>query len=1552
MKRQALTLLVFFATLVAMGQTANLYTFSTGTGATMLAPTFTQIVATATDDGVSTVQSIGFNFVYEGTTYTQFSANGNGLMRLGATVITNAYTNDLGGAGNEPKLMPLWDDLSTGSNGGVYTGLYGSSGSYIRVIEWRVFNTSSTASAYNCTFQVRLYEAGNIVEFAYGTGTTPGSFSCGIGGATATNYQSLTTSAHTSSTTVPNNANATWPGSGRYYRFANSALPGENCSNAQNLASLTSPYSGTTVGYADDISICKTGAPDRIFYISVPNGYTVDIWEPSNGYDEYEYMGYGAGCPGTTTINCLDNDALAHNTWTNSTGSTQTVWYVQDGYSNYSGTFNLSWTLTNPCTPPAAPTPVTSSPASITCGQTSNLNGTSAGNTIRWYDAASGGTLLGSSASAANFAVTPASTTTYYAEAFSTCASATRTSVAVTVNAPAAPTSVTATAATITCGQTSNLNATSAGNTIRWYTAASGGTLLGSSASGANFAVTPASTTTYYAETFATCASATRTSVTVTVNTPPAPISATANPNTITSCGQACTLTGISPGYTIYWYDAPSGGNLLGTSASGAVFPVIPIATTTYYAESFGSCASASRIGVTVTYTAAKADESSVFAMGDTRKFVKNMGQIADANGILCKDVLYQSSTDGTSLFFKNNGVVMLFSRFDSVPNEASIKARQQGDYAHARLLETVTKVFRMDLEYIGADGDATIASSNPRPEVSNYYLPQCPNGILDVPHYNKITYKDVYYSTNIDYYYTDKGLKYDIILNPGAHLSDIRFQYKGANAVHVNELGQLVVTYADGREMIEATPFAYYMNDAHDTADIQFTVDNSTGIVGFKGVDDVITKTLVIDPSITWATYFYGSVSANENWTNPEYDANGNLFLANQSYQAAFPTVNPGGGAWFENTNAYMIRIVIMKFDKCRSLKWSTYYGGDKMDCLAGCTDYGKALALDNSGNVFVSGYTDPGTTVFPTLNPGGTAFYQSQARCYGTTSFFVKFNNNGVRQWASIFQHEAGNTSSNAIRINGITCSGTYVYFTGEQYNWNTNTVPLRNPGGGAHYQSTILGDQDVFVGRFNASTCELNWCTYLHSTVGTNTAYGQGLDMHCDASGNLYVTGRESGTNSHHYLLNPGGGAYYQATKGANGDLFITKFNTSLAVVWSTYYGGDGMDIPSTVEPDGSGNMYILGRYTASTDFPTLNPGGGALCQTAKSNAASDGFLLKFSSAGVRLWATYLGGNVPAAGSDENHFAGIAYNANVNHVFVSGYTKSTTMPTVPEIGSYNQAANGGGTDMFYYEFNNSGVVLWSSYYGKASNENCYNGRLGCKVDVTTSSVFSVFSTNTNNLSGVNPGGSWYQGPSAYTYNDFFLELSKPLATLPIELAEFTAHCSNGKVELDWSTYSEINNSYFTIEKSADAVSWEVLSTIPGAGNSNNLLKYSAFDIEPYNGTTYYRLKQTDFDGAGETYDPIAVSCTSDEEPLQLQCYPNPFRDELTVSIPQSFNTARICLVDMLGSIVLEKQINGSDLIDNKIILNVHGLTKGVYTVSVAADAWKAVARVIKVY
>jgi trimeric autotransporter adhesin len=147
---------------------------------------------------------------------------------------------------------------------------------------------------------------------------------------------------------------------------------------------------------------------------------------------------------------------------------------------------------------------------------------------------------------------------------------------------PAAPTAVTATNSTICTGASSNLNATSVGNTIRWYTVPSGGTNIGTSASGVNFAVSPASTTTYYAEAFAggACASSTRTAVVVTVNAVPTSGTLTPTP----AAGTVCAGSSVSATAT-----AGSGGagtitDELEVSLSGGAYAAYtsgtPISTT------------------------------------------------------------------------------------------------------------------------------------------------------------------------------------------------------------------------------------------------------------------------------------------------------------------------------------------------------------------------------------------------------------------------------------------------------------------------------------------------------------------------------------------------------------------------------------------------------------------------------------------------------------------------------------------------------------------------------------------------------------------------------------------------------------------------------------------------------------------------------------------------------------------------------------------------------------------------------------------------------------
>ncbi len=110
-----------------------------------------------------------------------------------------------------------------------------------------------------------------------------------------------------------------------------------------------------------------------------------------------------------------------------------------------------------------------------------------------------------------------------------------------------------------------------------------------------------------------------------------------------------------------------------------------------------------------------------------------------------------------------------------------------------------------------------------------------------------------------------------------------------------------------------------------------------------------------------------------------------------------------------------------------------------------------------------------------------------------------------------------------------------------------------------------------------------------------------------------------------------------------------------------------------------------------------------------------------------------------------------------------------------------------------------------------------------------------------------------------------------------LPIEIVSFTANCSNQNILIKWSTATETNNDHYTIEHSIDGINWQIIGTVVGAGNSNAMKDYSFTDPGSYTDLSYYRLKQTDYDGKFEYTSIISISNCKDVI-TQFDIYPNP--------------------------------------------------------------------------
>jgi hypothetical protein len=310
-------------------------------------------------------------------------------------------------------------------------------------------------------------------------------------------------------------------------------------------------------------------------------------------------------------------------------------------------------------------------------------------------------------------------------------------------------------------------------------------------------------------------------------------------------------------------------------------------------------------------------------------------------------------------------------------------------------------------------------------------------------------------------------------------------------------------------------------------------------------------------------------------------------------------------------------------------------------------------------------------------------------------------------------------------------------------------------------------------------------LQWGTYFGGS-SRDCAHSVAVD----GSGNLFVVGDVWGSSFP--LANPpGGGAYFDNTyNGGTFDAFIAKFSGSnLSLVWSTYFGGSSDDLAASVAVDGSGSVFVVG-WTRATNFPRVNPDGGAYYSGSHKGGTYDAFIAKFSGSNLSLvWSTYFGGS----GWDEAHSVAVDGSGNV---FVVGFTGSTSLlfplANPPGGGAYFDNTLDGSGDAFIAKFLGSNLSLvWSTYFGGSDNDWANS----VAVD-GSGNVFVVGSTSSGSgFPLANPPGG-----GAYFDN-----------TLDGDGDAFIAKFSGSALRLVWSTYFGGNNN----EDEANSVA------VDGSGN-----------------------------------------------------------------------------------------------------------------------------------
>jgi hypothetical protein len=180
------------------------------------------------------------------------------------------------------------------------------------------------------------------------------------------------------------------------------------------------------------------------------------------------------------------------------------------------------------------------------------------------------------------------------------------------------------------------------------------------------------------------------------------------------------------------------------------------------------------------------------------------------------------------------------------------------------------------------------------------------------------------------------------------------------------------------------------------------------------------------------------------------------------------------------------------------------------------------------------------------------------------------------------------------------------------------------------------------------------------------------------------------------------------------------------------------------------------------------------------------------------------------------------------------------------------------------------------------------------------------------------------YIQGSSSDGYMD---DLSLTVNSVaPVKLISFTASPYNDSVAVYWTTASEKNNAYFTVEKSSNGTDWQTVSIVPGSGNSSNLISYISYDGSPFEGTSYYRLKQTDTDG---NYSYSEVVVINFDVASAFQLFPNPASTDLHLKIGSSIAYSVSCVSISGESIPLSIKAQ----LLNETVYDVSGLSRGVY-------------------
>ncbi|MFX1533139.1 MAG: SBBP repeat-containing protein [Promethearchaeota archaeon] len=553
---------------------------------------------------------------------------------------------------------------------------------------------------------------------------------------------------------------------------------------------------------------------------------------------------------------------------------------------------------------------------------------------------------------------------------------------------------------------------------------------------------------------------------------------------------------------------------------------------------------------------------------------------------------------------------------------------------------------------------------------LSHYFRGNNPaRWVTGVRSYAQVIYPEVYDGIDLVYYFTAEGLKYDLVLQPGADPGAIRFRYEGIERLTMDANGFLMVHTPAGPLRDQALYLYQDTPAGQQFIRGAFTLYDDTTF-GFQITEPYSSLyPLIIDP-LVWSTLL-GS-SGGDNGEEIAIDSANNIYITGQTEDAVtdFPTT-PGTINETHNGGIYDVFVCKLSADGS-SLLYSTFLGGSG-------DDDGVRIAVDSAYNAYITGWTVIAGTNFPTT-PG--AYDETHNGDFDV--FVCKLSPDGSSLLYSTLLGGSGTDIGFAFALDGSDNVFVAGYTAESMINFPTTPGAINETHNGGTY--------DVFVCKLSADGSSLLYSTFLG---GSGLDAGRGLAV--DSANNVYVTGETSSTD---FPIMPG--AYDETHNGGSImhiDVFICKLSADgSSLLYSTFLGGSGDEFGITIALDSGNQAYVTGAVEdAATDFPTTP---GAINETH--NGGVDVFVCKLSADGSSLlYSTFLGGS----GTD----IGFAFALDgSDNVFVAGYTAESMInfPTTP--GAINKTHNGGIYDVFVCKLSADGSsLLYSTFLGGSGDD-----------------------------------------------------------------------------------------------------------------------------------------------------------------------------------------------------------------------------------------------------